>query len=84
VREKEKAEKAAEKARQKEAQTTKKSIKKPPTTKRKASQVSVSNTKCQKRSVVDAGGGAAPERSLPPPAKTTSRGRNVHLPNKYR
>jgi hypothetical protein len=84
VREKEKAEKAAERARKKEAQTTKKASKKPQTTKRKLSQAPIPAPKRHKRSVVGAAHGAAPERAPSPPLKITSRGRNVHLPSKFR
>jgi hypothetical protein len=84
VREKERAEKAAKKARQKEAQPTKNPIQKPQNNKRKALRVSQLAGKRQKQSVVDAGGGAAYEPSSAPLLKTTSCGRNVNLPKKFR
>jgi hypothetical protein len=84
VREKEKAEKLLKRQRQKEKRNAEKAIKLSQSGKRKASASIQLSNKRQKRSGVDAGGGVAPERSPAPPAKTTSRGRNVHLPNKYR
>jgi hypothetical protein len=84
VREKEKAEKLLERQRQKEKRDAEKAIKLSQSGKRKASAPIKPSNKRQKRSGVDAGGGVAPKRSPAPLTKTTSRGRNVHLPSKYR
>jgi hypothetical protein len=84
VREKERAETVAKRLRQKDENAAKKAIKLSQTSKRKASAPIKPSNKRQKRSVVDAAGGAAPERLSPPPARTTSRGRSVHLPAKFR
>jgi hypothetical protein len=74
----------AKRLRQKDENAAKKAIKLSQTSKRKASAPIKPSNKRQKRSGVDAGGGVAPKRSPAPLTKTTSRGRNVHLPSKYR
>jgi hypothetical protein len=84
VKEKERAEKAAEKQRQREERDRQKAIQTSQTGNRKASRAPAPKNKRQKRS----GGGAATEailqRASAPPVRTTSRGRNVHLPSKFR
>jgi hypothetical protein len=84
VREKEKAEKLLERQRQKEKRDTDKAIKLSQLGKRKASASTQRSNKRQKRSGVDSGAGVAPKPAPPPPAQTTSRGRSVHLPSKFR
>jgi hypothetical protein len=83
-RAKEKAEKMAEKARQKEAYDAQKAIKTSQKGKRQPSPSTQLSNKRQKRLVVSLGAGRALERAPSLPAKTTSRGRNVHLPSKFR
>jgi hypothetical protein len=84
VREKERAEKAAERERLKQQHNTAKALQLSQKGKRKASQAPSSNKKRHKRS----GGGAATQAVLQPtsapPVRTTSRGRNVHLPSEFR
>jgi hypothetical protein len=82
-RAKEKAAKTVEKARQKEARDAQKAIKTSQKGKRQPSPSTQPSNKRQKRPVVNSGAGRAPERAPSPPAKTTSRGRNVHLPSKF-
>jgi hypothetical protein len=86
-REKERAEKAREQALKKEARDAQKALKLSQKSKRKASQAAPSPAPSKKRykqSGVDSGAGRAPERAPSPPAKITSRGRSVHLPDKYK
>jgi hypothetical protein len=84
VREKERADKVAERLRNKDRIAAEKAAKQSQSCKRKALASIKRATKRQKRPVVDPAGGAAPERPSPPPARTTSHGRNVHLPAKFR
>jgi len=84
MRELERAEKAAERARQVEAQHQKKSSQQAPQRKRKASRVTSSSNKRQKRAgAAHAGVQAGDEPSAAPP-KVTSHGRSVNLPQKFR
>jgi hypothetical protein len=84
MRELERVEKAAERARQVEAQHQEKSIQQAPQRKRKASQVTSSSNKRQKRaSAAHAGVQARDELSAAPP-KVTSHGHSVNLPQKFR
>jgi hypothetical protein len=84
VKEKEKAQKAAEKARNIEARNTQKAIQQAQKGKRKALQASSTKNKRQKQG----GGGAATAEgggaSIEPPPKVTSRGRSVRVPQKFR
>jgi hypothetical protein len=84
VKEKEKAEKAAEKQRQKEERVSAKALQLSQKGKRKASRAPPTRNKRQKRP----GGGAAIDAAIEAPsalpAKVTSRGRNVKLPQKFR
>ncbi|KAF7448137.1 TolA Membrane protein [Pyrenophora tritici-repentis] len=84
AKELERAEKAAERARKVEAQHQKKTIQQAQQRKRKASQVTLSSNKRQKRASAAHAGDQArdgPSAALP---KVTLRGRNVSLPQKYR
>ena len=84
VKMQEKAAKAAEKQREKEEKDRQKALQITQKGKRKASRAPAPKKKRQKIS----GGGAAPaEASAPasaPPVRTTSRGRNIHLPAKFK
>ncbi|KAI1527705.1 hypothetical protein PtrSN001A_009311 [Pyrenophora tritici-repentis] len=84
MREVERAEKAAERARKVEAQHQKKSIQQAQQRKRKASQVLSLSDKRQKRAGAAHAGVQAGDELSATPAKVTSRGRNVNLPQKYR
>ncbi|KAI1689714.1 hypothetical protein KJE20_02892 [Pyrenophora tritici-repentis] len=84
IREVERAEKAAERARKVEAQHQKKSIQQAQKRKRKASQVLSPSNKRQKRAGAAHAGVQAGDELSAAPAKVTSRGRNVSLPQKYR
>ena len=84
VREQERAEKAAERARKVEAQHQKKSIQQAQQRKRKASRVVSPSNKRQKRAGAAYAGVQAGDELSATPAKATSRGRNVNLPQKYR
>lgn len=79
-----KAKQAAERARQQEARNAEKSLQLPQKGKRKASRPPTQNNKRQKREVAAVGGAKAAEVSAAPPTVTTSRGRSVNLPSKYR
>ncbi|KAI1681768.1 Membrane protein [Pyrenophora tritici-repentis] len=84
AKELERAEKAAERARKVEAQHQKKTIQQAQQRKRKASQVTLSSNKRQKRASAAHAGDQArdgPSAALP---KVTLRGRNVSLPQKHR
>ncbi|KAF1346309.1 hypothetical protein EJ07DRAFT_144990, partial [Lizonia empirigonia] len=84
VRERERVEQAAEKQRQKDAHNAAKTIRMSQTGKKRALLASTQKSKRQKR-VVDAMGGAqAREASPSPPPVTTSCGRNVRLPSKFK
>ncbi|KAI1524098.1 hypothetical protein PtrSN001C_011184 [Pyrenophora tritici-repentis] len=78
------AEKAAERARKVEAQHQKKSIQQAQQRKRKASRVLSPSNKRQKRASAAHAGVQAGDELSATPAKVTSRGRNVNLPQKYR
>ena len=79
-----KAKQAAERARQQEARNAEKSLQLPQKGKRKASRPPIQSKKRQKRVVAAVGGAKAAEVSAAPPTVTTSRGRSVNLPSKYR
>jgi hypothetical protein len=86
-REKERAEKACEQALKKEARDAQKALKLSQTGKRKASQAAPSPAPLKKRRkqpVVASGASVAQECASSPPARITSRGRSVHLPDKYK
>jgi hypothetical protein len=84
MRELERAEKAAERARKVEAQHQKKAIQQAQERKRPALQeISSSNKRQKLAGAAHAGVQAQDEPSAAPP-KVTSRGRNVNLPEKYR
>jgi hypothetical protein len=84
VREKERAEKAAEKQRKKEEENAAKALQLSQKGKRKASSIDLPKQTRQKRSRGGAAVVVAQEAASPAPAKKTSRGRNVHLPSKFR
>ncbi|KAF7568069.1 hypothetical protein PtrM4_126820 [Pyrenophora tritici-repentis] len=84
MKEVERAEKAAERARKVEAQHQKKSIQQAQQRKRKASRVLSPSNKRQKRASAAHAGVQAGDELSATPAKVTSRGRNVNLPQKYR
>ena len=81
---KKKAEQAAEKQRQKEARNAAKAIQLSQKGKRKASTVPIQKQKRQKRAGDDAGGDIDAEVPPTPPPITTSRGRNIKLPSKFK
>jgi hypothetical protein len=84
VRDAERAEKAAERARKAKAQHQKKAIQQAQQRKRKASRVTPSSNKRQKRAdAAHAAVQAGDEASAAPPTVTSS-GRNVRLPKKYK
>jgi hypothetical protein len=84
VREKERAEKATERERLKQQHDAAKALQLSQKGKRKASQAPPLNKKRQKRSGDGAATEAVLQRASAPPVQTTSRGRNVHLPSKFR
>ncbi|KAI1559399.1 hypothetical protein PtrEW4_011752 [Pyrenophora tritici-repentis] len=84
MRELERAEKAAERARKVEAQHQKKATQQAQQRKRKASRAPSSKNKRQKRAMEDRARDRVASPPSPPPPKTTSRGRNVNLPQKFR
>ncbi|KAF7566470.1 TolA, Membrane protein involved in colicin uptake [Pyrenophora tritici-repentis] len=84
IRELERAEKAAERARKVEAQHQKKATQQAQQRKRKASRAPSSKNKRQKRAMEDRARDRVASPPSPPPPKTTSRGRNVNLPQKFR
>ena len=88
AKEKERAEKAAEQERQKQQNNTSKAAQTSQKGKRKASKPLSKQQKRQKRSGGGAvGGGTSGElasAALPEPAKTTSRGRTITLPSKFK
>ncbi|KAF2621475.1 hypothetical protein BU25DRAFT_426496 [Macroventuria anomochaeta] len=80
-----KAEAQAEKQRKKEACDAAKSIQLTQLGKRKASQMAPTKPrKMQKRAGGAVGSFVAAPPTLSPPPNTTRRGRNVHLPSKYK
>ncbi|KAF2819851.1 hypothetical protein CC86DRAFT_249087, partial [Ophiobolus disseminans] len=83
-REREKAKKAAERERQKADKEAAKSSQATQELKRKAPQMSYLKKKRQKQSGGGASKVAVPEAAPSPPARTTSRGRNITLPSKFR
>jgi len=84
AKEKERAKKAAQRAAQKSANNTEKALQLSQKAKRKASQPSLQSRKRQKRIVDALDVGEASEGASAAPTKTTRRGRNVKLPNRYR
>ena len=84
VQEKERAKQAAEKQRQIDAHNAAKTIQLSQTGKKRASSASTQKSKRQKR-VLDAVGGAQTQEASPsPPPVTTSRGRSVRLPSRFK
>ena len=84
IREQERAEKAAERARKVEAQHQTKTIQQAQQRKRKALQVAPPSNKRQKRAGAAQAGVQAGDELSTAPAKVTSRGRKINLPQKYR
>lgn len=84
MREKEKAEQAAEKERQEQARDAAKALRSSQKGKRKASRPPAQKGKRQKRVVDAVGSGEASAAASLPPAVTTRCGRNVTLPSKYK
>ena len=84
ARVKKKAERAAEKQQQKEARNAAKAIQLSQKGKRKASTVPIQKQKRQKRVGDDAGGDIDAQVLPTTPPITTSRGRNIKLPSKFR
>jgi hypothetical protein len=84
MREKERAEKAAKRQRQKDERDRAKALQLSQKGKRKASRAPLSSKKRQKRSSSDRASAALLEEPSAQPPKLTSRGRNVHLPKKFR
>jgi hypothetical protein len=84
IREKERAEKAAERQRQKDERDRAKALQLSQKGKRKALRAPLSSKKRQKRSGSDRASAALTEEPSAQPPKLTSRGRNVHLPKKFR
>jgi hypothetical protein len=78
------AEKAAERAAKINAQNTKNELQKSQVGKRKASQVSSSTSKRQKRDGVATACAASPEATSAAPPKVNSRGRTINLPHKHK
>ena len=74
----------AKRARQQEAQNAEKAIKLSQKGKRPASRPSTAAIKKKKQKVDAVGGGEASGVALAAPPKTTRRGRNVNLPDKYK
>ncbi|CAE7002770.1 Pogo transposable element [Pyrenophora teres f. teres] len=84
MREQERAEKAAERARKVEAQHQTKTIQQAQQRKRKAPRVAPPSNKRQKRAGAAQAGVQTGDEPSAAPAKVTSRGRKVKLPEKYR
>jgi hypothetical protein len=84
IRELERAEKAAERARKEEAQHQKKPIQQAQKRKQPALQAIPSSNKRQKRAGTAHVGVQAQDEPSAAPAKVTSCGRNINLPEKYR
>jgi hypothetical protein len=84
VREKERAEKAGEKERQKAARDAEKAIQLSQKGKRKASQSPTQKQKRQKRVVVDSSHVQADVAAPPVPTQTTRLGRTTKVPSKYK
>jgi hypothetical protein len=84
VREKEKADKAAERQRQKEERDSAKALQSSQKGKRKASRLASPKNKRQRRVGDALQSDQVLVQSSAPPPKITTRGRNVHLPQKYR
>jgi hypothetical protein len=84
VREKERVEKATERARKQEALNTKRAIQQSQLGKMKASQALPPKNKRQKRSGDGATVRVVPAPPPSPPPRTTTRGRNVKFPHKFR
>jgi hypothetical protein len=84
VREKERAEKAAEKQRQQAERDLQKGIQTTQKGKRKASRAPAQKNKRQKVMGSGAATQVATQPAPAPSARTTSRGRSVHLPSKFR
>jgi hypothetical protein len=84
MRELERAEKAAERARKVEAQHQEKAIQQAQQRKRLASREITLSNKRQKRAGAAHAGVQARDEPSAAPAKVTSRGRNINLPEKYR
>lgn len=84
VREKEKADLAAERERKKQENNTKKASEKSRLGKRKASRPPKRVVKRQKQVVDAVGSGEGSGVTSVAPTKTTSRGRSVNLPSKFR
>jgi seryl-tRNA synthetase len=84
VKEKEKAKKVAEKARNIEARNTQKAIQQAQNGKRKALQASSTKNKRQKQSSSGAATAEGRGASIAPPPKVTSRGRSIKVPQKFR
>jgi hypothetical protein len=83
-REKERAKQALERQRLKEERDSAKALQLTQKGKVQASQAILPSNKRQKRSAGDAATRVVLERSPSPPAKVTSRGRNINLPSKFR
>ena len=84
VRVKEKEEQAAKKKRQEEARNAEKAIQLSQKGKRKASTAPIQKQKRQKQAGDSGGGHIDAGVPLTPPPITTSRGRNVRLPSKFK
>jgi hypothetical protein len=84
VKEKEKADLAAERERKKQENNTKKASQTSRLGKRKASRNPESVVKRQKQVVDAVGGGEGSGVASAAPTRTTSRGRSVNLPSKFR
>jgi hypothetical protein len=84
VREKDKAEQVAERARQRQAQTATRALQSSQKGKRKTLQPLKQDTKRRKQVVDAVGSGEASEAGSAALPKTTRRGRKVGLPDKYK
>lgn len=84
VREKEKADQAAERARKKEAQNAKRALQLPQKGERKAPCTPTQKSKGRKRVVDAVGSEESPGAASAAPLKTTRSGRSVNLPSKFR
>jgi hypothetical protein len=84
AREKEKAEQAAERERQRRIRDSKKAVQTTQRGKRKASATSGPKNKRQRPSVGEAHSDVAGSGASAPPPKTTRRGRNITLPDKFK
>ena len=84
MREKERAEKAAQRAAMIKSQNTKKAAQKSQPAKRKASQATSQSNKRQKRVVDKQSATQVEVEPSAPLPRITSRGRNVKLPSKFR